>query len=382
MSDAVAPRLDPPAAPRSPWQRLYAAAHRWRRHRGRRRAARLPRPVVSIGNLHWGGGGKTPLTAALATHLRDAGHQVAILSRGYRARGRGTRLVSGGWSAQGEAPLLDAATAGDEPVELARALPGVAVVVDPDRAAAGRWALDHLEPPPDLFLLDDGFSHVGLARDLDLLAFPAADPFAGGRLFPSGRLREPLASARWADAALLTGLAAETPLDGLGDRLAAALAPHGFAGRGFACRTVAGTPHRVGGEDDGGEQDGEPLDPDTPLLLVSAIARPERFAASARAAGLRVAGEIAFRDHHDYPPASLERIRREAAACGAGALLTTAKDRGKLAGRLGAEGGIDTALPLAVLPVETRPEPAFWAWFDERLGVLQRRHRTALKEAQ
>ena len=373
--DAAGPLLAGPAPPRSPWQLLYGAVHRHRRRRWRRRAERLPRPVVSVGNLHWGGGGKTPLTAALAAHLRDAGHRVAILSRGYGGRGAGTRLVSDGSAADGalgaaaSVVRLDAATAGDEPIELARALPGVAVVVDPDRVRAGRWALAQLSPPPDLFLLDDGFSHLRLARDLDLLAFPAADPFAGGRLAPAGGLREPLASVRWADAALLTGLAEEATVDGAGARLAAALARHGFRGPGFACRLVAETPRYVQGTA-GGPAGGAPLAAATPALLVCAIARPERFAATARRAGVAVAGELAFRDHHRYPPASLERIRRRAAAAGAEAVLTTAKDAAKLAALGAGRGGASLGLPLAVLPVASRPEAAFWDWFDRRLGVL------------
>ncbi|HEX2254119.1 MAG TPA: tetraacyldisaccharide 4'-kinase, partial [Thermoanaerobaculia bacterium] len=168
------PRLDPPPPPVSPWQLLYGGAHRLRGAWYRRRSRRLPRPVVSVGNLHFGGTGKTPLTAALAAHLRDAGIAVCILSRGYGSRGAGVRVVS-----TGEGPRLGPEEAGDEPVLLAGELPGVAVVVGADRFAAGSHALDHLTPRPDMFLLDDGFSHLGLARDIDLLAFPAADPFAG-----------------------------------------------------------------------------------------------------------------------------------------------------------------------------------------------------------
>jgi tetraacyldisaccharide 4'-kinase len=346
---AERPALAAPPPPRSPWQLLYGAVHRLRRARAAGRAERLPRPVVSIGNLHWGGGGKTPLAAAVAARLRDGGRRVCVLSRGYGGGGRGVRLVS-----DGGGPLLAPGEAGDEPVLLARELPGVAVVVAAERAAAGRFALRTLSPAPELFILDDGFSHVALARDLDLLAFPAADPFAGGRLAPSGRLREPLASARWADAVLLTGLAPEeVAAGGAGDRLAAALAPHGFRGPGFACALAVGEPRLAGGA---------ALAPATPVLLVSAIARPERFAASARRAGLAAAGELAFRDHHDYPPASLRRIAAAARAAGAEAVLTTAKDAVKLRGRLD--------LPLAELPVRAEPEPAFWSWLEGRLAEV------------
>lgn len=341
--------LEAPGRPRSPWQLLYGGAHALRRRWYARRARSLPRPVVSVGNLHWGGAGKTPLVAAVAAHLRDAGLRVAILSRGYGGRGEGVRIVS-----RGEGPLLGPRVAGDEPVLLAGELPGVAVVVGPDRHAAGAYALERLEPPPDLFLLDDGFSHLRLARDLDLLAFPASDPFAGGRLPPGGRLREPLAAAARAHAVLLTG---DPPADG-GRRLAAALRPFGFTGPGFAC-PVRAEPARW--------LDGRPVDRGARLLLVSAVARPERVRRSAEGRGFEPLEELRFPDHHAYPEATLKKIAATFAACGAEGVLTTGKDRVKLQGRLD--------LPVAELPVRAEPEPAFWQWLDARLGEISRRGR-------
>ena len=339
--------LASPSPPRSPWQLLYGGAHGLRRAWYRKRARRLPRPVLSVGNLHWGGAGKTPLVAALAASLRDRGLAVCILSRGYAGRGHGVRVVSAG-----EGPLLGPTVAGDEPVLLAGELPGVAVVVGADRHHAGLHALARLTPPPDLFLLDDGFSHLALARDLDLLAFPAADPFAGGRLPPGGRLREPLASAARADAVLLTGAAAA----GAGEELAAALRPHGFRGPGFAA------PSRLLPAVLQAPAAGGPLAPPARVLLVAGIARPAPFFAAARALGYAVAGELAFPDHHAYPEASLKEIRAAFAAGAAEAVLTTGKDRVKLLGRLD--------LPLAELPLVAEPEPAFWSWLDGRLREL------------
>lgn len=336
-----------PIPPRSPWQLLYGGAHRLRRRWYARRARRLPRPVVSVGNLHWGGTGKTPLVAAIGSHLRDRGLAVCILSRGYASRGRGVRVVSAG-----SGPLLGPLVAGDEPVLLAGELPGVAVVVGPDRWQAGEHALRRLDPRPDLFLLDDGFSHLALARDLDLVAFPAADPFAGGRLFPAGRLREPLAAIARAQAVLLTG--ASDPEEGRS--LAEALRPYGFTGPGFASATRPGRPRRIA-------EDRSELPPGTRVFLVSAVGRPDSFTATVRALGLEITGELRFPDHHDYPPASLERIEAGWKASGAGVVLTTSKDRVKLLGRL--------HLPLAELPVRAEPEPAFWEWLDARVDALR-----------
>ncbi len=336
--------LEAPPAPRSPWQLLYGAAHRARRAWQRTRARRLPRPVISVGNLHWGGAGKTPLVAAIAVHLRDHGLRVAILARGYRRRGREIRVVS-----LGEGPLLGPLVAGDEPVLLAGDLPGVGVVVGPDRFRAGLHSLERLEPPPQVFLLDDGFSHLRLARDLDLLAFPAADPFGGGRLAPGGRLREPLASAADAHAAILTGAGAQ----GDGEALARALAAFGFRGSGFASRTAALPPRTA---------DGRTLESGTRVLLVTGVARPASVAALAEGAGLEITGSLTFGDHHRYPAASLAEIERAFRDVRAACVLATAKDRVKLEGRL--------SVPLAELPIRAEPEPAFWGWLDARLPSL------------
>lgn len=338
--------LEAPSPPRSPWQRFYALAHRLRRRWYAPRARRLPRPVVSIGNLCWGGSGKTPLTAALAAHLRDAGWRVAILSRGYGSRGEGVRVVS-----RGAGPLLGPLVAGDEPVLLAGELPGVAVVVGPDRHLAGLHALERLTPQPEIFVLDDGFSHLRLARDLDLVVFPAADPFGGGRLFPGGRLREPLESVARADAVLLTG----APEGGdPGGELARALSHHGFGGPGFASRTRSGEVRCF--------PQGE-LEPGARVLAVSAIARPEGFLATVRRRGFEIVAELSFPDHHRYPESSLEKIRAAFVASTAEVVLTTSKDRVKLHGRL--------ELPMAELPIVALPEPAFFHWLEGWLNKAE-----------
>jgi tetraacyldisaccharide 4'-kinase len=363
-----------PAASRSPWQRLYGAVLSRRARRLARRAERLPLPVVSVGNLAWGGSGKTPFVAALAEHLTDGGRRVAVLSRGYGRASRGALVVC-----RGAGPEVEPRDAGDEPFELARALPDIAVVVGERRVEAGRLALADLDPKPDLFLLDDGFSHAALARDLDLLLFAAADPWGKGRLLPTGLLREPLAAAARADAAVLTsaddgdrelarelaggptlarelagGLMLARELAG-GLMLARELARFGFRGEGFASATVA-LPARL--------TSGEPVAPGTAVYAVAAIARPDGFFESARRAGLKVVGRASRRDHADYPDDFVRGLEARARSAGAQVVVTTAKDRAKLEGRL--------ALPLAVLPIEARPEPAFWSWFDQRVAGFAR----------
>lgn len=333
-----------PKPPRSPWQRFYGWVHARRHAYYQKRARQLPRPVISVGNLHWGGTGKTPVVEAIARHLRDRGLSVVILSRGYRSAGRGVRIVS-----DGEGPLLGPLVAGDEPVLLAGDLPGVSVVVGTDRYRAGRDAMERLTRTPDLFLLDDGFSHLALRRDLDILLFPAVDPFAGGRLPPFGRLREPLASAARAEAVVLTGADS-----GGGNALAEALRIYGFTGPGFASATRSMPPVT---------SSGQTLPTGTRVLAVAGIARPERFLNAARSFGIELADTILYSDHYPYPASILESLASRMAEAGASHVLTTAKDFVKLYGRLDA--------PLARLAVRAEPEPGFWNWLDGRVDALR-----------
>ncbi len=344
----IANAFELPARARSPWQRFYARAHAWRRRWYRTRQVALGRPTISVGNLLWGGGGKTPLVAALADHLRERGERVAILSRGYRRRGRMPLLVS-----RGDGPLLPPSITGDEPYMLALSLPGVVVVVAADRLAASRIAA---ELDSTVFVLDDAFSHLRVARDLDILALPAHDPFGGGRLLPSGRLREPLAATARADALVLTGAHG---LDlALGPLLASRFAGFGFTGPGFAAtldaevvRTMPTAP----------TESAESAGIERGVVLVSGVAHPGAVERTARDLGIAVIEHLVFRDHHDYPERTLERIRAVAQRHSA-SVLTTAKDWGKLAPRLG--------LPVAELRIRCRPEAGFWSWLDAALAAI------------
>ncbi len=322
------------------WARTWAAVHRQRRRRAAQRARSLPCPVVSIGNLHWGGTGKSPLVASIAALLRDQGWAVCVLSRGYGRKTRGPLVVS-----RGEGPLVDVFDAGDEPTQLAKQLPGVAVVVAEQRLAGGQLALSTVNPRPTLFLLDDGFSHVALARDLDLLVLPAADPWGGGRLPPAGRLREPIQSVAHADAIVLTGAGAHP---GDAEEIPGLLAPWGFAGPAFVASTRSAAP-----------TGSEPNAPPGSMLLVTGIARPERVLASAREQGLDITEHLRFPDHHPYPAASVRRIEERLTRTRSDRVLTTAKDWTKLAGRLSVE--------VLVLPLSIDLDPGLAPWLIERL---------------
>ncbi|HEU4402317.1 MAG TPA: tetraacyldisaccharide 4'-kinase, partial [Candidatus Polarisedimenticolia bacterium] len=179
---------------------LYRAAVRARNalyDSGRLRVHRLPCAVVSIGNLTAGGTGKTPLTSFVAGLLRDSGYRVGVASRGYRRHGTRAPLLV----ADGRALLVDAAHAGDEPYLIARDNPGVAVAVGADRAAAARLLL--AAHNPEVIVLDDGFQHRRLGRDLDLLLLDGPDPWGNGKMLPLGPLREPLSGLARAGAIVL-----------------------------------------------------------------------------------------------------------------------------------------------------------------------------------
>jgi tetraacyldisaccharide 4'-kinase len=222
------------------------------------------------------------------------------------------------------------------------------VVVGADRYEAGQHALERIQPTPDLFVLDDGFSHLRLFRDLDLLAFPAADPYGGGLLLPTGRLREPLWAAARADAAILTGSE-----DAAAGDLATGLRVFGFKGRSFVSRTVIQPiqwTHEI---------PEKPVPSGTRLVAVAAIARPEAFLQRAKESGVEIVDTLTFSDHHDYPLTSLKQIEHAVRAKGASGILTTSKDAVKLRGRLD--------MPLAELPIRAVPETTFWEWLDHSL---------------
>jgi len=217
--------------------------------------------------------------------------------------------------------------------------------VGEDRHRAGLRALATITPPPDLFLLDDGFSHVALARDLDLLAFPTHRPWGNGRLLPFGSLREPIAAVRAAHAAILTGV--EGNPTGAGGALADRLRPFGFTGPGFAAGVTA-------------TLDRQP--PSTRVVLATGVALPERVLATAGGVGLDVVEHLAFGDHHRFPARSLERIERALTRTGACGVVVTSKDFAKIEGRV--------ATPLYELRIDAVLEPAFWRWLEQTLAAI------------
>lgn len=300
--------------------RLRLAAYR----RGLLRRHRLDGPVVSIGNLSVGGSGKTPVVRRVSEILRDAGHRVAILSRGYGGSFRGDALVV----SDGETILADATAAGDEPVMLARALAGVVVAVGPRRDVVGRAVEARFGKC--VHVLDDGFQHLRLERNLDVVCLDVRD--VDDLPMPAGRLRERPDALERADVVLLTRLeaATEEELRELESRLGPERTFR-VARRSLGWQTL----------------DGNGAAPPERVFLFAGIARPERFERDAAASGAPIVGRTFFADHHRYRPEEIERLYRAARSAGATALGTTAKD----AVRLGKAAPDAADLPLLVLDV-------------------------------
>ena len=279
--------------------------------RGWLKTRRLNCPVVSVGNLSVGGTGKTPLVILIARILLAAGHRPCILTRGY-ARRRGNPLLI---LEPGRGRAADPREAGDEPAALARALPDVPIIVASDRGRAGLVAGQRYQAT--VCLLDDGFQHLALHRDLDVVLLDVTHPLSDLALLPAGRWREPLAALRRADWVILSRTE-------LGDapswkRRVEALSPRArifhcatrFAGLMEArCGLPVPEPHRRGQK----------------VMAFCGLGNPAAFFADLRSWGFAVVAESIFPDHHVYRRRDLERISSLAQGTGAQAILTTQKD--------------------------------------------------------
>jgi tetraacyldisaccharide 4'-kinase len=286
--------------------------------------AQLEGPVISIGNLAVGGSSKTPVVAAVAALLREAGHPVAILSRGYRGTFAGDVLVV----SDGERVLADAALAGDEPVMLARDLPGVVVAVGRHRDRVGRLVEQRFGPR--VHVLDDGFQHQRLGRDLDVVCVSTEE--ADDWPLPAGRLREFAASLRHAAIALVPGSSED----------AEAIRRRFDALRVFSLeRQVQGFFDREGRR--------QPA-PARPFAFCG-IARPERFISDVAKRASQCTGYRLFRDHHAFRDEEIVTLSREAKERGSDALVTTAKDAVRLP-------VLALEMPLLILKISVATEPA------------------------
>lgn len=276
---------------------------------GLMKSRRLPGKIVSIGNVTAGGTGKTPAVIMIAERARAWGRRVCVLTRGYGGRRRGAMplVVS-----DTKGLLAGPEEAGDEAFLMARRLQGVPVMASPDRVRAGleasrRWGCD-------LFILDDGFQHMALARDADIVLLDSERPFGNGLLLPLGPLREPVGSLKRADAVIITraggGMPASLGTLSLGNK---------------PVFTAEHVPRRIvmpaGGK-------GLPLEyaRGRKVLGFAGIGNPSSFKLTLDAMGAKVLAFEAFPDHHPYGPSDVRHLVSLGLERGAELALTTEKD--------------------------------------------------------
>jgi tetraacyldisaccharide 4'-kinase len=296
---------------------LIVRLRRWCYRRGWCASSRLPCRVVSVGNVTVGGTGKTPVVILLAEWLLAKGSRVAVLSRGYKRKsGAPYYLVS-----DGVRLLADPSDAGDEPFLIARRCPTAIVAVGADRAALGRWVL--AQHPVDCMILDDGFQHLALSRDVDLVLLDATDASGLDAMVPAGRLREPLTGLGRAAALLVTRADSKDDVEAVCMRLKAAHVPFDetieirFKPESLVA-VSASTMQRLG------------WCQGMKTWLVSGIGNSQSFRRSVASLGVHIIGETVFSDHHRYHDDDVQRVRADAQNAGADIVLTTEKDAGKL----------------------------------------------------
>ena len=300
--------------------------------RGLFRTQHAGAPVISIGNLTYGGTGKTPLVEWTARELASLGRRVCVLTRGYGRDNPDQRVVA----SNGKALLADVTQTGDEAFMLANRLLGeAAVICDANRIAAAGWAVENLGS--DVFVLDDAFQHQQIARDLNLLTVDAMNPWGNRRSLPSGILREPVAELSRADCVIITR--ADSQNSG---RLQAEIQQI-HPGMPVLLSRMKHTQLRAIGT-------GSPsIDSDEikalPIGAFCGIGNSDSFFTLLRREGYALIYERSFRDHYKFAQTDVNETIREARDKGAQALLTTAKDAVKL-------GSLNFELPCYAAEIE------------------------------
>jgi len=282
---------------------------------------RLPVPVLSVGNLTMGGTGKTPAVILLVDWLLAQGKRVAILSRGYRRTSTAQYLMV----SDGERLLVGASEAGDEPFMMAQRCPKAIVAVGADRYELGDWVLSRF--PIDCLVLDDGFQHLGLYRDVNLLLVDATDAEGLAAMTPAGRLREPLRAAARATAIVITRADVPAQVTEVCRRLKATL--------GFMPDPIQAVfrPESLVSVMTGISQ---PLSwsKGKTALLCSGVGHAGSFRSLVEGIGIKILDEVVHPDHHVYTSQDVEGLKAKAAELRAELVVTTEKDACKLAALL------------------------------------------------
>lgn len=315
-----------------PFSWLYAAlmvARNQLYDRGVLGISRVGCPVISVGNITTGGTGKTPFVEYLLGVLQEMRARTVLLSRGYGRLTRGTVTVS-----DGKTVLCGPSEGGDEPVQVARKFPRCPVVVDGDRVRGARFAVREFDP--DVIVLDDGFQHRRLHRDLDVVVLDGSRDVFTMPMLPAGNRREPLSSLRRADFIVRNRY---RPPDTAGPPADRPSADMKYVLLGFR-----------------GAEEGEPGGAErfrgAPVTAFCGVGNPESFRRLLTGAGLNVASFLEFPDHHRYTAGDVGRISREFRANGSEYLVTTEKDAVRMGAAASPAEGLPGPLFSAVIAVE------------------------------
>jgi len=299
----------------------------------------LPCLVISVGNVTMGGTGKTPTVIYLAQVFKEKGMKTAVLSRGYKGKSpEEVAMVS-----NGERILLNARDAGDEPFLLSKALPGIPVIIGGDRVLSGQYALEHFSP--ETILLDDGFQHLKLKRDVDILLIDLQYGFGNGHLLPRGILREPLNNLNRAHLFLLTKRTDSHDDKAIVEKIKSYNqdAPIFFASYEIKCLTTLNEEKEIDRSKLNGKK----------VLALSGIANPNYFSYILRQQGMLVAEEWRLPDHYCYTPRDAGKLSEYLNRVDF--IITTAKDSTKMDKEMFKE------LPILVLEImlKIRDEQGF-----------------------
>lgn len=300
----------------------------------------LPVPVISVGNMVLGGTGKTPTVRYLAEFLQAHGYHPAIISRGYHGKAKGNiNIVSDAGGI-----LLSPGQAGDEPYMLARSLPGIPVLTGKRRIHPSLWAIEKLHA--DILILDDGFQHLAVKRDIDLVLFDGSVLAGNSRIFPGGVLRESVSALHRCTAFLLTGITDQNrekaELFGklLQDRFAGKLVFYSSIGR-YELKDPSNTAATESS-----------VSLNKFFFGFCGIANPARFEESLKSLGIERVGFMALSDHVDYSQSLIDDICAKASAARATHLVTTEKDYVKIE-------RLKVSLPIEILEIRAIQERVF-----------------------
>jgi tetraacyldisaccharide 4'-kinase len=279
------------------------------------RKKKLAHRVISVGNLTLGGTGKTPAVMNIAAVLMDHQSHPAVISRGYGRTDESAILVV----SDGKRVCADSRMCGDEPVLIGTKIKGLPVIVGSDRFRAARFVQEQFSI--DTVILDDGFQHIRLRRDLDIVLIDAVDPFGTGRLFPAGILREPISALRRAQVVLINGSDRAADLDALKRSIRKHTGAKIFTSRQVPIDLV----ETISG-------DVSPLSAlrGTNVLAVAGIARPASFISLLQSLGAMVKADLVFPDHYEYRKSDLADFFQCAADAKVSMIVTTEKDAVRL----------------------------------------------------